>query len=108
MSIWVLPTTFVLTRRYSQTTKNSTKKNSSWKISQVLKWKNKRGYFENDFWQRALPQQCPDVPNIHKNVVFGSVLSNNGFKLVFVSDIFVLTKNEMLWKNNTCVMECSK
>ena len=35
------------------------------------------------------------VPDICKNLVSGSLLSKNGFKLVFVSDKFVLTKNEM-------------
>ncbi|KAL6334035.1 hypothetical protein AAG906_000090 [Vitis piasezkii] len=35
------------------------------------------------------------VPDIRKNLVSGSLLSKNGFKLVFVSDKFVLTKNEM-------------
>ncbi|RVW73229.1 Retrovirus-related Pol polyprotein from transposon TNT 1-94 [Vitis vinifera] len=33
--------------------------------------------------------------DIRKNLVSGSLLSKNGFKLVFVSDKFVLTKNEM-------------
>ena len=32
------------------------------------------------------------VPNIRKNLISGSLLSKNGFKLVFVSDKFVLTK----------------
>ncbi|RVW42300.1 Retrovirus-related Pol polyprotein from transposon TNT 1-94 [Vitis vinifera] len=35
------------------------------------------------------------VPDIRKNLVSGSLLSKNGFKLVFVSDKFVHTKNEM-------------
>ena len=35
------------------------------------------------------------VPYIRKNLVSGSLLSKNGFKLVFVSDKFVLTKNKM-------------
>ena len=35
------------------------------------------------------------VPDIRKNLVSGSLLSKNGFKLVFVSDKFVLSKNEM-------------
>ena len=29
------------------------------------------------------------VPDIHKNLVFGSLLSKNGFKLVFVANKFV-------------------
>jgi len=33
------------------------------------------------------------VPDIRKNLVSGSLLSKNGFKLVFVSDNFVLSKN---------------
>ena len=35
------------------------------------------------------------VPDIHKNLVSGSLLSKNGFKLVFVSDKFILSKNDM-------------
>ena len=35
------------------------------------------------------------VPDVRKNLVTGSLLSKNGFKLVFVSDKFVLSKNEM-------------
>ena len=35
------------------------------------------------------------VPDVRKNLVSGSLLSKNGFKLVFVSDKFVLSKNEM-------------
>ncbi|RVW83338.1 Retrovirus-related Pol polyprotein from transposon TNT 1-94 [Vitis vinifera] len=35
------------------------------------------------------------MPDIRKNLVSGSLLSKNSFKLVFVSDKFVLTKNEM-------------
>ena len=35
------------------------------------------------------------VPDIRKNLVSCSLLSKNGFKLVFESDKFVLTKNGM-------------
>ena len=35
------------------------------------------------------------VLDVHKNLVSGSLLSKNGFKLVFVSDKFALSKNEM-------------
>ena len=35
------------------------------------------------------------VPDIRKNLISGSLLSKNGFKLVFVSDKFVLTKNDV-------------
>ena len=35
------------------------------------------------------------VPDIRKNLVSGSLLSKKGFKLVFVSDNFILTKNGM-------------
>ena len=35
------------------------------------------------------------VPEIRKNLVFESLLSKKGFKLVFVSDNFILTKNGM-------------
>ena len=34
-------------------------------------------------------------PEIHKNLVSGSLLSTNGFRLVFESDQFVLTKSGM-------------
>ena len=33
------------------------------------------------------------VPEIRKNLISGSLLSKKGFKLVFVSDNFILTKN---------------
>ena len=33
------------------------------------------------------------VPEIQKNLVSGSLLSKKGFKLVFVSNNFILTKN---------------
>ena len=35
------------------------------------------------------------VPEIHKNLVFGSLLSNHGFRLVFKSNKFVLSKSGM-------------
>ena len=35
-------------------------------------------------------------PNIWKNLLLGSLLSKNGFKLVFYSNKFMLTKNGML------------
>ena len=35
------------------------------------------------------------VPEIQKNLVFRSLLSKKGFKLVFVLDNFILTKNGM-------------
>ena len=35
------------------------------------------------------------VPKIRKNLVSGSLLSKKGFKLVFVSEKFILTKNGM-------------
>ena len=34
------------------------------------------------------------VPDIHKNLVSGSLLNENDFKLVIVSDKFVLSKND--------------
>ena len=36
------------------------------------------------------------VPDIRKNLVSGSLLSKNGFQLVFESDKFLLTKSGML------------
>ena len=36
-----------------------------------------------------------DVFHVCKNLMSGSLLSNNGFKLVFVSNKFVLSKNDM-------------
>ena len=38
------------------------------------------------------------VPEIHKNLVFGSLLNSHGFLLVFESDKFVLSKNGMYVK----------
>ena len=35
------------------------------------------------------------VPKIHKNLVFGSLLNGHGFRLVFESDKFVLSKSKM-------------
>ena len=35
------------------------------------------------------------VPEIRKNLVSGSLLSKKGFKMVFVLDNFILTKNGM-------------
>ena len=35
------------------------------------------------------------VPDIHKNLVSGSLINNAGFKLVFISDKFILTKNDV-------------
>ena len=35
------------------------------------------------------------VPKIRKNLVFGSLLNNHGFKLVFESNKFVLSKSGM-------------
>ena len=35
------------------------------------------------------------VPDIRKNLVSGSLLSKNGFRLVFESEKFVLSKNGM-------------
>ena len=32
------------------------------------------------------------VPNIHKNLISGSILSKKGFRMIFESDKFVLTK----------------
>ena len=35
------------------------------------------------------------VPEIRKDLVFGSLLSKNGFKIIFESDKFILSKREM-------------
>ena len=35
------------------------------------------------------------IPKIHKNFVFGSLLNGHGFRLVFESDKFFLSKSEM-------------
>ena len=35
------------------------------------------------------------VPEIRKNLVSGSLLNSHGFRLVFESDKFVLSKSEM-------------
>jgi len=35
------------------------------------------------------------VPDIYKNLISGSILSKNGFRMVFESDKFVLTKGWM-------------
>ena len=41
------------------------------------------------------------VPEIRKNLVSGSLLSKKGFKLVFVSDNFILTKMGCMWGRGT-------
>ena len=41
------------------------------------------------------------VPEIQKNLVSGSLLSKKGFKLVFVSDNFILSKNGCMWERRT-------
>ena len=35
------------------------------------------------------------VPGIRKNLISGSILSKKGFRMIFESDKFVLTKNDM-------------
>ena len=35
------------------------------------------------------------LPKIHKNLVSGSLLTNHGFRMVFESDKFVLSKSGM-------------
>ncbi|BFG40515.1 hypothetical protein CerSpe_267890 [Prunus speciosa] len=39
--------------------------------------------------------QVLHVPDIRKNLVYGALLSKNGFRLVYEADRFVLTKNGM-------------
>ena len=38
------------------------------------------------------------VPEIRKNLISGSLLSKNGFKMVFESDKFVLSKGACKWE----------
>ena len=45
--------------------------------------------------KELMPNNVFHVPKIHKNLISGSLLSKHVFKLVFVSDKFVLTKDEI-------------
>jgi len=52
----------------------------------ILKWTSGKELTLNDVLY---------VPDICKNVISGSILSKKGFRMVFESDKFVLTKNDM-------------
>ncbi|CAN6724489.1 unnamed protein product [Malus baccata var. baccata] len=47
------------------------------------------------------------VPNIRKNLISGSLLSNKGFKIVFESDKFVITRVGCMWERATWLMGSS-
>ena len=53
-----------------------------WKI--ILKWTSRKKLTLNDVLR---------VPNIHKNLIYGSILSKKDVRMVFESDKFVLTKD---------------
>ena len=52
----------------------------------ILKWTSEKELTLNDILH---------VPDIHKNLISGLILSKKRFKMVFESDKFVLTKNGM-------------
>ena len=48
-----------------------------------------------DIWERAYSERVLHVPDIRKNLISGSILSKKGFRMVFESDKFALTKGGM-------------
>lgn len=57
-------------------------------------WRIREGYIEDDFQQRTHSQQHSTCVRYSQEPCI-KLLSTNGFKLVFVYDKFVLTKNEL-------------
>ena len=52
----------------------------------IMKWTSGKELTLNDILH---------VPEIHKNLISESILSKKGFRIIFESDKFVLTKGEM-------------
>ena len=48
-----------------------------------------------DIWEELTLNDMLHVPDIRKNLISGSILSKEGFRMVFESDKFVLTKGGM-------------
>ena len=57
--------------------------------------RHREGSIADDIGQGLTLNDVLHVPKIRKNLVSGSLLSKKGFKLVFVLDNFILTKNGM-------------
>ena len=47
------------------------------------------------------------IPKIHNNLVFGSLLNNHGFRIVFESDKFVLSKSGMNVRKGYMEAQCN-
>ena len=68
--------------------------NSLWEIPPLPKLKAKeRVILKMTSGKELTLNDVLHVPKIRKNLVFGSLLSKKGFRLVFKSDKFVLTKS---------------
>ncbi|KAI5323956.1 hypothetical protein L3X38_033029 [Prunus dulcis] len=63
-------------------------------VNNTMEWTRKGGS-EDNLWQELTLNQVLHMPNTWKNLVFGALLSKNGFKLVFEANKFVFTKNGM-------------
>ncbi|GJR77919.1 retrovirus-related pol polyprotein from transposon TNT 1-94 [Tanacetum coccineum] len=63
----------------------------SFLITNVVDWKRK-SHTKATSGKDLVLLNVLHVPNITKNLIFGPILSNKGFKLVFESDKFVITK----------------
>ena len=61
----------------------------------IMKWTSGKELTLNDILH---------VPDIHKNLISKSILSKKGFRMVFVSDKFVLTKGGMYMVNVILLM----
>ena len=48
-----------------------------------------------DIWKRFTLNDVLHVSDIYKNLISGSILSKNGFRIIFKSDKFILTKGRV-------------
>ena len=56
-----------------------------------------------DIWERLTLNDVLHVPDICKNLISESILSKKGFRIIFESDKFILTKDEMYVGNSYLV-----
>lgn len=68
-------------------------RNCSWKAFEFKGWRIRQSDIEDDIGKEPNLNNVLHMLNIHKNLVSGFLLSKNSFKLFFVSDKFMLTKN---------------
>ncbi|GJY45659.1 retrotransposon protein, putative, ty1-copia subclass [Tanacetum coccineum] len=69
--------------------------NCIWQLLQLQISRVKRCYFEDETEKELKLTNVLYVPEIRKNLVSGWLLNKFGFRLVFESDKFVLSKNQM-------------